>query len=501
MSIWSFNETLDVIFKKRHTPYRTPVKGFREVSGRTSVVAFFLGMAIIASSILLGRSYVFFVSFLVFSILVTLLWRKAPRPWIFLVSISAAIPIAISRYQFACNLIFALWSAVFSPRYLVRLPKWIYVPAALAVIGIFTSALNWMSGDVVRSIMRQGALAYNFFLAPFLLLPAVYLRMSESRDHGANLKGLLFCLIVPSTLILISAKLFGSVANTWEASLHAGSLSEGYLQYQLGKVIVDLSRTGVGFILAALICASTAVTISQVKNQYRLLAGTCLVSNVFLLLATGSFGSIFASLCGLAAIFHTQVRTINIKKVLLSVAVICCMLLLIYSLSPPSIKEYLGKRYEHRVVQADTDRLVLWARAIDYFLEHPGGVGLTYTVGDKVKTNPHNDYIVYAVSYGVIGGLAYPSLVAGLLIYFFRSRRWRSEDHSVLAIHLAGLSVIVALAVNSMTDNIGPARWYFNVIWSFIWYSYFCSRAAQTVPVPKKIKRENGISRTTASQK
>ena len=271
-------------------------------------------MAIIAASILLGRSYVFFVSFLAFSILMTLLWRKAPRPWIFLVSISAAIPIAISRYQFACNLIFALWFAVFNIRYLFRLPKWIYVPAALAVLGIFTSSINWMSGDVVRSIMRQVTFAYNFFLAPFLLLPVVYLRMRESRDHAANLQGLLFCLIVPSTLILISAKLFGTVANAWEASLHVGSLPEGFLQYQLGKVIVNFLRTEVGFILAALICASTAVTVSQVKGLYRLIAGACLASNVFLLLATGSFGSIFACLCGLAAIFYTQFRNVKRNK-------------------------------------------------------------------------------------------------------------------------------------------------------------------------------------------
>ena len=107
------------------------------------------------------------------------------------------------------------------------------------------------------------------FLAPFLLLPVVYLRMRESRDHAANLQGLLFCLIVPSTLILISAKLFGTVANAWEASLHVGSLPEGFLQYKLGKVIVNFLRTEVGFILAALICASTAVTVSQVKGLYQ----------------------------------------------------------------------------------------------------------------------------------------------------------------------------------------------------------------------------------------
>lgn len=456
-------------------------------------MAFFLGMAIIAAPIFLGRSYAFYIGFLVFSVLITLMWRKAPRPWILLVSISAATPIAISNKQFACNLLFALWFAVFNTRYLFRLPKWIYVPTALAVFGIITSSINWMSGDVVRSIMRQGAFAYNFFLGPFLLLPLVYLRMSESRDHAANLKGLLFCLIVPSTLMLISAKVFGTVANVWEASLHVEDFPEGFLLYQLGKVFVNFQRTGVGFILAALICASTAVAVSRVKVLYRLLAGTCLVSNVFILLATGSFGSIFACLCGLAAIFYTQLRTINVTKVVLSMAVICCLLLLTYSLSPPSMKEYLEKRYEYRVVEGDTDRLKLWARAMDYFLEHPEGVGLTFTVGDTVKSNPHNDYLAYAVSYGVVGGLAYPILVIGLLIYFFKIREMRNEDHSVLAINLAGLSVIVAFAVNSMTDNIAVNRWYFNLIWSLVWYSYFCSRAAGGHCLNKGVVRERSM--------
>ena len=467
-------------------PPHAPASEFREVRGRTSVIAFFLGMAIIAGSIAFGRSYVFFISFLVFSILMTLVWRKAPRPWILLVSISAATPIPISRYQFACNLIFALWFAVFSPRHLFRLPKWMYVPAALAVLGIVISSINWMSGDVLRNLMRQVTFGYNLFLAPFLFLPVVYLRMRESRDHFPNLQGLLFCLIVPSTLILISAKLFGTVFNEWEASLHAEMLPEGLLQYKLGKVIVNFLRTEVGFILAALICASTAVTVSQGRVPYRLLAGACLASNVFLLLATGSFGSILACFCGLAAIFYKQFRTVSVKKVLVSVSVIGCMLLLTYGLSPPSMKEYLGKRYEHRITKSDDDRLHLWARAVEQILKHPEGVGLTLAVGDKLKRSfIHNDYLTYAVSYGVIGGLGYAFLVVGLLISFFRVRKKAIDDPSALAIYLAGVGVLVAVAVNSMTDHMNENRWYFNVMWSFIWYSYFCSRSMKTVTVPE----------------
>ena len=57
---------------------------FHEVRSKLSTRAFFLGMAVIAISILVGAKYAFFIPFIVFSLLMTLLWwRKAPRPWIF----------------------------------------------------------------------------------------------------------------------------------------------------------------------------------------------------------------------------------------------------------------------------------------------------------------------------------------------------------------------------------------------------------------------------------
>ncbi|RJR23043.1 MAG: hypothetical protein C4581_00025 [Nitrospiraceae bacterium] len=471
-----------------------PGVDFREVRGRASLAAIFLGFAIIAASVALGNSYVLYGSILIISVLITLLWRNAPRPWIFLVSIAAATPIALTQQKFACNLVFAFWLVFFNTRYLFRLPKWLYVPTALVVFGIFTSSINWMSGDVIRSVIRQGTFAFNFFLGPFLLLPAVYLKLRDSRDHAADLRGLLFCLIVPSTLLLISANLFGTVINEWEASLHGQGISDGFINYRLGRVVVSFMRTEVGFILAALVCSSCAVAVSQVKGLYRLTAAACLVLNAFLLLSTGSFGSGFACLCGLTAIFITHFRMVNIVRVLVSAAAVCSILLITYYVAPSTTKEYLKKRYEHRVTKANDDRLVLWEIGVDQLLRHPEGIGLSLSVGDKNKTFVHNDYLAYAVSYGFIGGLGYAALVFGLLISFFHVRRTAINDHSALAIHLAGLGVITAVAVNSMTDHMNANRWYFNVMWSIIWYSYFCSRAGAKRPIPNGERQEGGVS-------
>ncbi len=278
----------------------------------------------------------------------------------------------------------------------------------LAVVGVLTSSINWMGEEGIgRGIMRQGAFAYNFILPPFVLLPMIYLRMKGSRNSVSNLKGLLFCLILPSSLILLAARFLGTPSNLWEASQHIQGLSEGFLVYQLGRVDVSFLRTEVGFILAALICASTAVTVSRVERPLRLWAGACLVSNTLLLFVTASFGSGLACLCGLGAIFYAQARRVNPARVIVSMIAIACLLVLTYGLSPSSMKEYLGKRYEQRVTTENIDRFTLWGRAAAQLLEHPEGVGFTLAVGDTVKSFIHNDYLTYAVSYGFLGGIAY----------------------------------------------------------------------------------------------
>jgi len=483
------------------TLYNAASDNIRKLPVRTLGVAFFLGTAIIAASILLGRSYAFYISVLVFAFFITLLWRKNPLPWIFLASIAAATPIPLFRQQFACNLIFAACFMLVGMWHLTRLPKWIYALTGLIIIGFITSSVNWLSDNIVGSVMRQSAYFLNFGLAPLILVPMIYVRMKDSRNYQANLLGLLYFLILPSTLILLAAKLFGTQANVWQASLHEASGAEGYAVYQLGKVLINFSRTGVGFVLAVLICASTAVTVLQVKLRERLIAGVCLVLNIYLLLVTGSFGSILAVLCGLTAIFYTQFMKVSITKAIGSMAGICCLLVLIFILSPASTKEYLGERFEHRVVNvSDADRLTLWSRAVDYILEHPAGLGLKYTVGDRIKTNPHNEYLVYIVSYGIIGGLAYLFLVVGLLLSFFRRRKRMIKDPPALAVYLAGLGVTVAVAVNSMTDNVGVCRWYFNIMWSLIWYCYFCSLAGQAVINREVLTSKTAVTGTTAAR-
>jgi hypothetical protein len=39
--------------------------------------------------------------------------------------------------------------------------------------------------------------------------------------------------------------------------------------------------------------------------------------------------------------------------------------------------------------------------------------------------------------------------------------------------------------INSLSDHLTSNRWYFNVVWSLIWYAFFASRSA---PLPSDSK-------------
>ena len=454
---------------------------FKESRKSSLYFAFFLGAVIIGAAIVLGRSRIYIVFVPLFALIITWFWRKQDRAWISVASMSAASPIPVTRFGVNSNLLFVLWSLFFNMRSLSQLPKWLYLPSGLIILGLITSSINWLSKGMVSGLSREVIFVFNMFIGPLLLLPAIYLRMKNSQDKNANLQGLLFFLILPSTFVLLAAKLFGHVSNSYTAYvLHANAHPEGFLMYRLGNAYINFLRTEVGFLLACLICASAAIAISKVKGSYKIVATGCLAINVFLLLSTASFGSIASCLLGLAAIFFIQAQKVNLGKVFTSIFIICLTLVVAYVFAPQSTKEYLSKRYEYRVVNRDADRVTLWKYGFEELVKHPEGVG--FTLKGSKGGFIHNDYISFMVSYGFLGGLGYPVLICGLFFSFLKMRKKISKDPPTLAVFMAGFGVLVALAFNGITDHSNENRWYLNAMWSMIWYCYFCSYPVRTAP-------------------
>jgi len=441
----------------------------------------FLGILIIAVSLFVGNSYTLSAGTLFISLIATAFYRKHPLPWMFLVSILAANPINGSA-AFPSNLIFAFCLVVLFAMVLFELPRWVYIPALLSLLGFFISSRNWMSGGM--SVLQQTNYMVNYLMMPFVLLPVVYLKMAEEKNDTTRLKGLLYCLILPSTLLLLAAYIFGRPTIDYKSieTYHAMDIRI----YRFINTEVNFTRTHVGFIFASLICASSAIVILPVKPVHRLLAVLCLVGNVFLLLAVGSVGSGIASLCGLAAVFFCASLRVNVVRSIVSVVAVVCVVVSVWVIAPVKVKNYMETRYKERITRGinTVDRLVLWKRAVDYSVEHPEGMGWSLSYGDKYrKSNPHNDYLLYAINYGIIAGAVYLYFVLRLTLSFLRKSLAPVRDPSALAINLAGLGVVVVLLVNSMSDHLTASKWYFYVLWSIVWYAYFCSRtdSAQTL--------------------
>ncbi len=433
-----------------------------------------IGIVIICASLVLGSTYAVSAFVLFIGLFVTAAFRKHPMPWIFLVSILAANPINWSA-AFPCNLILVFCLVLYRPKYLFVLPRWLYIAAVLAFAGFVISSGNWMSD--LLSILQQTNYMINYLMMPIILLPVVFFRMSEEKDNLVKLKGLLFYLIIPTTSLLLLAYVFGTPIK--KITIEHYNVMDIRL-YKFANTEVNFTRTHVGFILASMICASSAIIIMPVKAVYRLVAGFCLSINALLLLTVGSVGSSISSLCGIVAIFFCASLRINILRTVFSVVAVVCMMILVWTFAPLKVKDYVELRYKERFVTKGintVDRTILWKRAFDYSMDHPEGVGWSISYGEgSRKRNAHNDYLLYAINYGVIAGIVYACLVISLFVHFFRRAITIINDPSAIAINFAGLGVVVIILINSMSDHLTANKWYFNIVWSIIWYAYFSSK-------------------------
>ena len=439
-------------------------------------IAFVIGMTINIVSIFVGNPYIVSATVVLFSLTITLLSKQYQRAWIFFATILAANPVNLNA-TISSNLIFAICLLIYNIQYIRELPRFIYLANIFAIISLIVSSINWLFASANLSPWSQVSAFVNYFFGPILLLPLIYFKMEKSENGHVNLIGLLFFLIIPSTIILFLAHRFGKPVASVSGDIHT---LVNLTLYQFGNTFFTFTRTQVGFILSSLICASISVIICKVGSLNRLLASICLILNSFLLLVTGSVGSVLACLCGLATIFFVGMFNISITKYLIIVSIIFSLFFSVWNLSDTGVKKYMVERYEERFTKRGMDlhdRSVIWNLALDYIKNHPEGVGWSLYIRE-IRTYPHNDYFSYAIAYGVMGGLVYFCVLLKLGCSFFRRQRGIVEDPFRLAIRSAGLGVFVVVLINSFSDHLTANRWYFNVIWSLLWYAYFCNKNA-----------------------
>jgi O-antigen ligase len=470
---------------------------FRDTSGKRVYSAFVIGMAIDLVSIYIGNPYIISWIMMPIAVFVTIKWLNQPVPWIVFVSVIAANPVNINA-SIALNLIFALSLLMLNIRYVRKLPSWLYLTLLLFLISILGSVINWGTTD---EYLTQFSAIGNYVVGPFFLIPLIYFRLHGERDADLLLKGFVFSFIVPSATFMLLARLFGSPEIDDNASVIEYLVNVPV--YHLGNVNFQLIRTQAGIPLAALICASLAVIISKVSKGIRMIAGVFLLILIFLLLVTGSIGSSLAALCGISAMLIVGFRFISFKRILVVVALLLGFALASWNLVPEGIKQYAESRYEERFsgkgIDA-SDRNEIWRLSLGYLLDNPEGRGWDLYV-EPINTHPHNDYISYGIAFGFVCGFLY-LLVPVKFFVSLVGPLVHNKNPAQIAILLAGVGALTVFVINSFSDHLVANRWYFNVVWSMIWYGYYASKSVTSQDSVKQIRvvRPNRVSGTHTAQ-
>ncbi|HEX9011458.1 MAG TPA: O-antigen ligase family protein [Holophagaceae bacterium] len=466
-----------------------------------------LGLGINLLSLAIGAPYPMAVVGLVAAVIASIAWSERPLAWTIFVSLLAAnpanttTPIALNLYaallffmlargeawrevprlvQFALG--FVLLSMMVS--ILVSLSAHRTVPSINSVDVDLprTYSTTWTGGVSADIFPTQLIAILNYLLGPFLLIPLIFTRVRRDLDPDLLVKGLVFGLILPTILLFLIARGFG------RPTIDPNVLSQDLLNvstFRLGKIDIQMIRTQSGIILASLICGSFAIAISPIARWTRLAATGCLAASVYLMLITGSVGSSLASLAGMVLILLMGKRRFSIRRYFLLLLLGAGLAVSAWSVMPTAIQQYAVSRYEVRMGKSGSavgDRAWRWKKAFNYLTDHPSGVGWSIYI-EPLGTYPHNDYLTYAIAYGVLCGLVYLLYPAGLLFSFIFLNS-KVADPSRFALALAGAGITTVLLINSMSDHMTANRWYFNVIWSLIWYAFAASRTPRTQPVP-----------------
>jgi hypothetical protein len=452
----------------------------QQVEEDFSLLPLLLGFGVNLISTFVGDPYLVLPLVGFVALWATIVWREKTLNWILFATVIAANPASFST-TLALNLLFAICLLAIRGSLYSAFPPWLKVAFILACASVAVSSINWFFSPVLRfDPLYQVSSATNYVLGPFLLVPMVYAGMQQYNDSQMKVKALLVYVVLPSTLALFLAYTLGTPVR--EGPVDANTPT-GTLSLSLGNTLFNFVRTQIGPLLASTICVSSVVLFSPVGVRYKVVAGLVLAVNFLFLLLTGSVASSVACLLALLIIAILTMRWLSSPVLLISSVVVVLLLIVVWNFVPDVIKDYAGSRYQLRLSGGpDTsDRVPLWAAAANFLADHPAGIGWSLLYDPQVGY-PHNDYLSYGIAYGVLCGLVYMYVLFRIMLSFLNIPPG-GVDKSEYVIRLAGIGVLVVILVNSFSDHLSANRWYFNVLWSIAWFTYFSSNPEARLPL------------------
>lgn len=465
------------------------------------------GMAFNLASLAVANPYLMLAIGSAIALILTLVYLKRPSlGWVAFVATCAASPANLGT-PIATNILCALCLFAISPiSGWKRLPGFVKVILAFALLSTMVSILasstqvpnipsirtnnlsrprpwmmTWSGGVTFETLINQAVSSVNYLLGPFLLIPFTFSRITKGRSPEQLLRLFLLSLVIPSLIIFFLARNLGHpIMSATEMRAEIVNISA----FRLGKLDIQMLRTQVGIIIAALLVGSFSVVVSPVQRLNRCLALACLLGSLYLLLTTGSVGSTFAALIGMTLVLLLNIRRFSWKRYF-AIGTISVLLTLVgFAALPPNTRNYAYSRYEARVGSHGSsmeDRTWRWRKAANYMLDNPSGTGWSLWV-EPLNTFPHNDFLSYGIAFGMLCGFLYFLLpfLAFLSLSSFAFLNHTNTSTSLICLASAGAGITLAVMINSMSDHMTADRWYFNVAWSLVWFCYFACRPSRT---------------------
>lgn len=246
------------------------------------------------------------------------------------------------------------------------------------------------------------------------------------------------------------------------------------IYYTLGKATVIFTRTQISIPMAATAAACLAIALS---GACLLLAVPFFCLIVLIMLRLGSVGSLAALAAGGALmiclwLLSAVKRKFGNRKRILVFFIVAAVAAIVVQVKFKAEAAYFAARLEVKYNDfrehglAGIDRYPYWATAVRQIRENPLGEGWSTATRDKNWTYPHNDYLVFALSYGILGGAAYLTLVIWLGISGIKKVLTSSSgDWEILGgLILAGAGAVIFL--NSFIDHLVANRWGYFIVWA-----------------------------------
>jgi O-antigen ligase len=212
-------------------------------------------------------------------------------------------------------------------------------------------------------------------------------------------------------------------------------------------------RTQTGIILS-IICATSFVLIVEKRGSFvpyiSFIAG---LLGIFWGRGRGAFVSLLITIC-----IYMLMNLRRIGHYMVSILVSGALLAGALTFNPQVeavYNKWLNRWNLSGGQTLDNGRIRAWSAATEQIEKEPFGVGrwtLTVQKG-SFRFYTHNDYLGFAISYGILAGVAYALVMIYAFLSLYRASK-KNADPSERVIAGATLSAVCCLAINSLTDHL-----------------------------------------------